>query len=99
MSSEHEKTYIGAGRADEIAVSSVLPFVAAVRPEEPSARTLYERYPSPPANRWTRYMTSLIVDAGHEYKAKRAPEHQGLHYLYHRFCRRQRGDECPVCDG
>jgi hypothetical protein len=95
---DREHTFIGGGRADEIAVSAVLPFVAAAHPGDERARLLYSRYPSPPANRWTRFMVGLLSEGGHRFKPKTAPEHQGLHYLYHRFCRRERGGGCPVCD-
>lgn len=88
---------IGAGRATEIAVSVVLPFVAAVVPGDEAPARLYGHYPSPPSNRWTRLMQNLLRQAGHRVQVRSAPEHQGLHHLYHRFCRLERFTHCPVC--
>jgi len=88
---------IGAGRADEIAVSVVLPFVAALDTNDETPRQLFTRYPSPPANRWTRLMLSMLADAGHHLTARRAIEHQGLHGLYHSHCRYERRALCHVC--
>lgn len=87
---------IGAGRADEVAVSVVLPFVFAFDESSP-AEALYVRYPSPPANRWTRSMQAMFSQAGHGIRPKNAAEHQGMHHLYHRFCRYERFASCPVC--
>jgi hypothetical protein len=95
---DDEVTFIGGGRADELAVSAVLPVVAALQPGADHARLLYQRYPSPPTNRWTRFMMALLSEGGHQFTPKNAPEHQGLHFLYHRFCRRERGIGCPVCE-
>jgi hypothetical protein len=88
---------IGAGRADELAVSVVLPVVAGLFPEAPEARTLFARYPSPPSNRWTRFMQDLMRQGGHRYRPLKAPEHQGLHHVYHQHCRREITRGCPVC--
>ena len=59
---------------------------------------LFERYPSPPANRWTRVMGDLFAKAGHQVKPRTAVEHQGIHHLYHGHCRLERRMGCPVCD-
>lgn len=92
---------IGAGRADELAVSAVLPFAAALLAAQDGstalAEDLYLRYSSPPRNRWTRLMQGLLRQAGHEYAPRRAPDHQGLHHLYHEHCRMERRAGCPVC--
>jgi Protein of unknown function (DUF2851) len=88
---------IGAGRADELAVSVVLPLVAALDSEDDTAESLFLRYPAPPSNRWTRVMLGIMSDAGHHLGTLRAAEHQGLHHLYHRHCRYERGAGCPIC--
>jgi len=89
---------IGAGRADEMACSVVLPFVAALVPDAPRPPDLFARYPSPPDTRWTRSMLDLLAQAGHGgIKSRTAADHQGLHHLYHRFCRRDDARGCPVC--
>jgi hypothetical protein len=88
---------IGPGRADELVVSVLLPFVAASQPFSPHAEQLFKAYPSPPINRWTRVMQNLLAEAGHQFKPRTAPEHQGLHFLYHSYCRPQRPSACPVC--
>ncbi|GAC1402450.1 MAG: hypothetical protein NVSMB52_16400 [Chloroflexota bacterium] len=89
--------FIGSGRANEILVSVLLPFVSAMEPESSKPQRLLETGQSPPANKWTRFMTSLLALAGHEFKVRTAIEHQGLHHLYHRHCRYSRRDGCPVC--
>lgn len=90
---------IGAGRADEIAVSVALPFVAAVEPNLAEAKRLYARYPSPPATRWTRAMIGMLAQAGHAVTVKSAIQHQGMHLLYTRYCRREAPADCPLCHG
>lgn len=89
--------FIGSGRADELAVSVVLPFIAALEPHRQEAFDLYRRYPSPPATRWTRLMQRLLEQAGHEVTVRRAIQHQGLHHQYHRYCRKERATSCPLC--
>jgi hypothetical protein len=95
--SGEQRALIGPGRANEIAVSVVIPFVAAfsagsTRPEE-----LYGEYPSPPWNRWTRTMQAMFRQAGHEIKPNTALQHQGLHRQHQRHCRLERRSGCPVC--
>jgi hypothetical protein len=91
-------TLIGPGRADELAVSVVLPLVAALEPEQRHAALLFDRYPSPPPNRWTRHMLNLFKDAGHGVSTVRtAREHQGMHHLYHAYCRNGKHGACSVC--
>lgn len=89
------RALIGSGRADEIVVSVVLPFAMNAVPD--AARSLFCRYPAPPQNRWTRLMEGLLEGAGHTFRARRAPEHQGLHWLYHGFCRSEGRAGCIVC--
>ena len=97
MCAEGKDAFIGRGRADELAASFVLPFVAAFTGERSSMAALFARYPSPPANRWTRTMCDIIRASGHTLRVARAPVHQGLHELYHRHCRYNRRTTCPVC--
>jgi hypothetical protein len=92
-----EDSAIGAGRADELAASAVLPLVAALDPELPAPRLLFASLSSPPSTRWTRAMLSLLAAAGHEIPVKRAVRHQGMHVLYTRYCRREGPVDCPVC--
>jgi hypothetical protein len=87
---------IGVGRADEIVASVLLPFVGAQGYMEEAWET-YCRYPSPPANRWTRHMVQLMQRGGHSVRLRYAVEHQGLHYLYHSHCRAEGTPGCPVC--
>jgi hypothetical protein len=87
---------LGLGRADEVAVSVVLPLVHALD-ETGKAEALFSAYPSPPATRWTRTMQALVADAGHEYPVRSALDHQGMHALYTQHCRRERRTACPVC--
>ena len=89
---------IGAGRADELIVSVVLPFVSALDPSQERPLIAFRGYPAAPSNRWTRYMVGLMRDAGHTtYVLHGAPEHQGWHHLYHTYCRRGSGGGCPLC--
>jgi hypothetical protein len=95
---DRDDAFIGPGRADELAVSVVLPFVSALVPSDDRARRLFELYPSPPSNRWTRHMLGLFQSAGHTLpKVHTAQEQQGLHHLYHTFCRPENSGACPVC--
>lgn len=88
---------IGRGRADEIAVSVALPFVSALEPGLAGPRTLYQSFPAPPFTRWTRTMMGLLSAGGHEIVVRNALQHQGLHLLYTRYCRREGPRDCPVC--
>jgi hypothetical protein len=90
---------IGAGRATEMLASAVLPFLAARWPGRSEPQQLYASLPSPPANRWTRKMLALLAQSGHSYRVARAPDHQGLHALYHGHCRYERRRGCPLCGG
>ncbi len=88
---------IGKGRADEIVCSVLLPFLDGSGWSRNRAAVLYREYPSPPYNRWTRVMLQRFNTAGHEVRPRHAIEHQGIHHLYHRHCRYERSDGCPVC--
>jgi hypothetical protein len=94
------KPAIGQGRADEVAVSVVLPFVRALDQGNERATELFGRYPSPPATRWTRTMLETLRAAGHTgFRVRGAVEHQGLHHLYTGHCRFGRRQGCPTCSG
>jgi hypothetical protein len=89
---------IGAGRAKELAVSVVLPFVAALEPDSSRPYALFSTHASPPRNKWTRLMEERFRAAGHiDFKTRGAIEHQGMHFLYHRFCRPERFSHCVCC--
>lgn len=88
---------LGKGRADELTVSVVLPFVAALEPRSSEPQSHFTDYPSPPHTRWTRTMLQLLSEAGHTVRVRRAPDHQGLHALYLTHCRYGRTAECPIC--
>lgn len=90
-------TSIGAGRADEAAVSVILPFVLAMELQTEKIERLFLAYPSPPHTRWTRVMTGMLGEAGKPMVVRKAWQHQGLHALYHRQCRFERAGGCPVC--
>lgn len=97
LSRKGDDGLIGTGRADEMAVSVVLPFVAALQPDVIRAEILYRSYPAPPSTRWTRLMQGLLAEAGHPFPVRRAIHHQGLHALYLAHCRGERRASCPVC--
>lgn len=56
---------LGLGRATEISVSVALPFVASRAGMRETAFDLFVRFPSPPANRWTRGMRDMLATADH----------------------------------
>jgi hypothetical protein len=87
---------LGPGRADEMMVSVVLPFVHAYTQRQEVAET-YSRYRSPPPTRWTRRMQAFAQEAGHDLGVRTAPEHQGLHALYLGYCRFEGKAGCPIC--
>ncbi|MGH2442593.1 MAG: DUF2851 family protein, partial [Chloroflexota bacterium] len=88
---------LGIGRADEMAVSAVLPFVAALARSPVGSQRLMLAYSSPPETRWTRVMLDLFQQAGHNLKIRTALQHQGAHLLYTRYCRGEGSPDCPLC--
>jgi hypothetical protein len=88
---------IGTGRAREIVVNAVLPFISAYgasidnRPLEEKARQIISSYPSLPHNELTRYMIGLLGN-----QAYGACRHQGLLHIYHNWCRTRECGACPV---
>jgi hypothetical protein len=94
---DSKRSLIGAGRATEMLASAVLPILTACTSGDDRVEALYLHLPAPPKNRWTRKMLALLDEAGHAPRVRRAPEHQGLHRLYHTHCRYERRTGCPVC--
>ncbi|GAC1632313.1 MAG: DUF2851 family protein [Chloroflexota bacterium] len=88
---------IGAGRADELVASGILPLVAALSDRQDHVDALYTAYYSPPATRWTRALASLIEQAGHSLRPRTAAEHQGMHLVFTRHCRNGHQSGCPLC--
>ena len=80
-------TLVGTGRAREVAVGAVLPFLAAdaaARGDRPLARrvhAIYERFPALPDNTLTREARRLLGPRAHAMRLS-ACEHQGLMRLY-----------------
>lgn len=79
---------IGAGRARDMAVNVVLPFMhalaGAMRDGEAAARSLeaYRSFPGLADNDITREMSRLVADRGLTVSTKGARRHQGLAHLY-----------------
>ncbi len=88
---------IGAGRAREIAVNAVLPFMHAYgayaddNPLIEKAMSVFGSYPSLLANELTRYMSGLLGN-----QACGACRQQGLLHIYHNWCRTRECGSCPV---
>jgi len=88
---------IGPGRAREIVVNAVLPFIAAYAANIGScqqgrkAGLIYSGYPSLPQNEITRYMGGLLGN-----QAYGACRQQGLLHIYHTWCRTRECAACPV---
>jgi len=88
---------IGSGRAREIVVNVVLPFISAyaasikISQLERKAGLIYGGYPSPTQNELTRYMGGLLGN-----QAYGACRQQGLLHIYHTWCRTRECGACPV---
>jgi len=89
------RVLIGTGRAREIVVNAVLPFMCAYGASTndsmlaENARSIYASYPSLSQNELTRYMGGLLGN-----QANGACRQQGLLHIYHTWCRTK---ECPAC--
>jgi Protein of unknown function (DUF2851) len=90
---------LGQGRADEIAVSVVLPLAHAFLPGRAEPELLFSRYPSPPGTRWTRTMIEMLLQSGHGITVRSAVQHQGLHSIYVDHCRYTNRRGCSICRG
>jgi hypothetical protein len=88
---------IGTGRAREIVVNAMLPFISAYSASldnstlAEKARYLYGSYPSLMQNELTRYMGGLLGN-----QAYGACRQQGLLHIYHTWCRTRECGACPV---
>jgi hypothetical protein len=88
---------IGTGRAREIVVNAVLPFIKAYGASinnsllAEKARQIISSYPSLLQNELTRYMGGLLGN-----QAYGACRQQGLLHIYHTWCRTRECGACPV---
>jgi hypothetical protein len=91
------KVLIGSGRAREIVVNAVLPFMhvygASINDRllEEQAKSIFGSYPSLSLNELTRYMSGLLDN-----QAYSACRQQGLLHIYHNWCRSKECVSCPV---
>jgi hypothetical protein len=94
--------FIGAGRAGEMAVNVVLPFLSALgeheRAEEKrkAARRLYGVWPKLGNNALLRQMSRQLWDGRRYAMIDSARRQQGLLHIYKRFCTQGRCSECPL---
>jgi hypothetical protein len=88
---------IGIGRAREIVVNALLPFIRAYSSSidnstlAEKAKYLYSAYPSLMQNELTRYMGGLLRN-----QAYGACRQQGLLHIYHTWCRTRECAACPM---
>jgi hypothetical protein len=91
------RVLIGAGRAREIAVNAVLPFMHGYGERvnngllQEKARNVFISYPSLMPNELTRYMSRILGN-----QACGACRQQGLLHIYHNWCRTRECESCPV---
>jgi hypothetical protein len=91
------RVLIGAGRAREIAVNAVLPFMHGYGERvnngllQEKARNVFISYPSLMPNGLTRYMSGILGN-----QACGACRQQGLLHIYHNWCRTRECESCPV---
>lgn len=94
-----ESDVIGSGKAREVVINAVLPFVAAVALRQrdyvllQAVVHLYAAYPSARRNAVTRHMRS---QCGLQHVHATADIEQGLLHLFATYCRRGRCRECPL---
>jgi len=87
--------WIGAGRAQVIAVNVLVPFAAAAGIRE--AAMLFERLPGEPTNRVVRYMAQQL--GGPEIRFRGACQQQGLLQLFKFTCASRLCELCPARAG
>ena len=93
---------VGSGRAGEVAVNVLLPFLHALgsSADDPTlarrALGLYRRYPSTSSNRVTREMARQLGGARGAASARGACRQQGLIHLYRHWCGRRDCVHCPA---
>ncbi|MDD5398139.1 MAG: hypothetical protein PHU70_03555, partial [Dehalococcoidia bacterium] len=97
VSGVDSKVLIGTGRAREIVVNAILPFMHAYGASinnctlEENARRIYGSYRSLSQNELTRYMVGLLGN-----QAFGACRQQGLLHIYHNWCRTRECGSCPM---
>jgi hypothetical protein len=93
---------IGSGRAGEVAVNVLLPFLHALgRVGDDAALAeralaLYRRYPATAPNRVTREMARQLGGADGTASARTACRQQGLIHLYRHWCDARDCSHCPA---
>jgi Protein of unknown function (DUF2851) len=86
--------WIGAGRAQVIAVNVLLPFAAAAGVGE--AASLFERAAGEPSNRVLRYMAGQLGGGGTGIRFSGACHQQGLLHLFQHMCAARICERCPA---
>jgi hypothetical protein len=92
-----DRPYVGVGRAREVAVNAVLPFIHAwagvlrERPLQGLCLELYRGFPSLPDNEITREMRRALSTGDGSIDARGARRHQGLIQLYKSMTRQTQG--------
>jgi len=95
---------VGRGRAVEILVNAVLPFLAAggsgadgaIREQ---AEALFHRLPAPGRYGATAHLERALSPGGHRHLTGSARRQQGLLYLLHRYCRQGGCAQTGACPG
>ncbi len=93
---------VGLGRAGEVAVNVLLPFLHALGQAcddqglSERALALYLRYPPTPPNRVTREMARQVGGPGGAASARTACRQQGLIHLFRHWCDSHDCDRCPA---
>jgi hypothetical protein len=96
------RSLIGQGRARDIVINVVLPFVSAWAGVSGQhalagrALTLHNSWPAAADNELTRDMEDLLVGSGKRALAGSARRQQGLIHLAKTYCHRHRCESCPV---
>jgi hypothetical protein len=97
-----ERNLIGQGRAREVVINVILPFVLAwaeVSSQKKLAEqvsALYRDYPKSGEYGITRDLAWLLMGAGASKLVNSARRQQGLIHLFKTFCRGRDCDNCPV---
>jgi len=89
--------WIGAGRAQVIAINVLLPFAAAAGLN--AAESIFERAAGEPSNRVVRYMAQQLGAAGKGVRFRGAWHQQGLLQLFGATCASRACERCPARAG
>lgn len=89
--------WIGAGRAQVIAINVLLPFAAAAGLN--TAEAMFERAAGEPSNRVVRYMAQQLGSAGKGIRFRGAWHQQGLLQLFMATCASRACERCPARAG